>query len=103
MPCAHLFMRMLCRFWQTGREQLWEEKLGLVERFAGNAATNWGTVSETKALARCADVFARGPFMSPHPAHQRRHVLGYTAPHKSRLDSVCHEVLDAAALQHLLA
>ena len=41
------------RFWQTGREQLWEEKLGLVERFAGNAATNWGTVSESKALARC--------------------------------------------------
>ena len=41
------------RFWRTGREQLWEEKLGLVERFAGNAATNWGTVSEAKALARC--------------------------------------------------
>ena len=24
-----------------------------MERFAGNAATNWGTVSEAKALARC--------------------------------------------------
>ena len=53
-------MRVLCRFWQAGREQLWEEKLGLVERFAGNAATNWGTVSETKALARCVKSSAGG-------------------------------------------
>ena len=44
---------LMRRFWQRGREQLWEEKLGVVERFRGNAATEWGTVSEEKALARC--------------------------------------------------
>lgn len=37
-----------------GRERLWQEKLGLVPRFAGNAATSWGTNQENEALARSA-------------------------------------------------
>ncbi len=60
MPGADAHSMRTHRFWRTGREQLWEEKLGLVERFAGNAATNWGTVSEAKALARCAAASTHG-------------------------------------------
>ncbi|KAI7843281.1 hypothetical protein COHA_003113 [Chlorella ohadii] len=33
------------------RHQLWEEKVGLVQPFAGNAATEWGTAAEPRALA----------------------------------------------------
>lgn len=33
------------------RHQLWEEKVGLVQPFAGNAATEWGTSAEPRALA----------------------------------------------------
>ncbi len=32
------------------RHQLWEEKVGLVQPFAGNAATEWGTAAEPRAL-----------------------------------------------------
>ncbi|KAK9840347.1 hypothetical protein WJX74_007980 [Apatococcus lobatus] len=38
-------------FWPDGRESLWEEKLGLREKFKGNAATAWGTKREAPALA----------------------------------------------------
>lgn len=37
-----------------GRERLWMEKLGLIPRFAGNAATRWGTNQEQQALVRSA-------------------------------------------------
>ena len=37
-----------------GRERLWNEKLGLIPRFTGNAATRWGTNQEEQALARSA-------------------------------------------------
>ena len=37
-----------------GREKLWKEKLGLIPRFAGNAATRWGTNQEEQALVRSA-------------------------------------------------
>ena len=33
-----------------GRNQLWEEKLGLREKFTGNEATRWGTQREDEAL-----------------------------------------------------
>jgi hypothetical protein len=33
------------------RQQLWGEKVGLVEPFKGNAATAWGTTAEPQALA----------------------------------------------------
>ncbi|KAL3163183.1 hypothetical protein ABBQ32_009589 [Trebouxia sp. C0010 RCD-2024] len=39
-----------------GRETLWAEKLGLVPRFAGNAATRWGTRQEEEALARYGEI-----------------------------------------------
>ena len=35
-----------------GRQALWEEKLGLAPKFAGNAATQWGTRQEADALLR---------------------------------------------------
>ena len=35
---------------------MWEEKLGLREKFAGNEATKWGTVSEDQALARYVEI-----------------------------------------------
>ncbi len=35
-----------------GRQALWEEKLGLAPKFAGNAATRWGTRQEADALLR---------------------------------------------------
>lgn len=38
-------------FWKGGRQQLWEEKLGLREPFAGNEATEWGTAHEDEAVA----------------------------------------------------
>ncbi len=40
----------VCRFWPEGRVRLWEEKLQLRRPFAGNAATQWGTVQEDVAL-----------------------------------------------------
>ena len=45
-----------CRFWSGGRVRLWEEKLGLAEKFAGNAATEWGTNLESEALDRYTEV-----------------------------------------------
>jgi hypothetical protein len=42
------------RFWPEGRVALWEEKLQLREPFAGNDATEWGTLQEAAALARYA-------------------------------------------------
>ncbi len=42
----------LRRFFDGGRAQLWEEKLGLRAPFAGNPATRWGTRQEPAALAR---------------------------------------------------
>lgn len=42
-----------CRMFFGGRETLWKEKLGLVPKFAGNAATQWGTRQESEALLRC--------------------------------------------------
>ena len=64
MPCAHSNPSLSCppadpccactyRFWDGGRSALWEEKLKLRPRFAGNAATMWGTSSEELALQRC--------------------------------------------------
>lgn len=47
-------MVLVCRMFSGGRETLWAEKLGLVPRFAGNAATRWGTRQEEEALARSA-------------------------------------------------
>ena len=41
-----------CSMFPEGRERLWKEKLGLIPRFAGNAATRWGTNQEEVALAR---------------------------------------------------
>ena len=37
-------------FWRGGRAELWEEKLGLSEPFAGNDATEWGTGREDEAV-----------------------------------------------------
>ncbi|CAI5520793.1 unnamed protein product [Closterium sp. Naga37s-1] len=37
-------------FFPGGRQQLWEEKLGLKVPFAGNAATDWGQEKEGEAL-----------------------------------------------------
>lgn len=36
--------------------ELWEEKLGLRERFSGNAATEWGTSREDEALQRYTEI-----------------------------------------------
>jgi uracil-DNA glycosylase len=38
-----------CGFWRGGRNELWEEKLGLAEPFAGNEATEWGSSREDDA------------------------------------------------------
>ena len=40
-----------CGFWRGGRNELWEEKLGLAEPFAGNEATEWGSGKEDEAVA----------------------------------------------------
>ena len=34
-----------------GRNELWEEKLGLREGFSGNDATEWGSSKEDEAVA----------------------------------------------------
>ena len=39
-----------CGFWRGGRNELWEEKLGLAEPFAGNDATEWGSGKEDEAV-----------------------------------------------------
>ena len=38
-------------FWREGRNELWEEKLGLREGFSGNDATEWGSSKEDEAVA----------------------------------------------------
>lgn len=42
----------LGRFWSGRRAEVWEEKLGIREKFAGNEATEWGTLREEEALCR---------------------------------------------------
>lgn len=37
-------------FWPHGRVQLWREKIGLIEPFAGNFATSWGNIKEPEAI-----------------------------------------------------
>lgn len=37
-------------FWRGGRNELWEEKLGLAEPFSGNEATEWGSSKEDEAV-----------------------------------------------------
>ena len=37
-------------FWREGRNELWEEKLGLREGFSGNEATEWGSSREDEAV-----------------------------------------------------
>lgn len=49
-----LFSYHDCRLFEGGRKTLWAEKLGLVPKFAGNAATQWGTGREAIALQRYA-------------------------------------------------
>ena len=49
----------VCRFWPEGRVRLWEEKLQLRKAFAGNAATQWGTVQEDVALKCYSEVCTR--------------------------------------------
>lgn len=44
-------------FWGGGRNQLWEEKLGLREAFSGNEATEWGSSKEDEAV-RVYEAFA---------------------------------------------
>ncbi|KAH7404198.1 hypothetical protein KP509_15G014800 [Ceratopteris richardii] len=39
-------------FWEGRRVQLWKEKIGLLEPFSGNLATNWGTMKEATAIKR---------------------------------------------------
>lgn len=39
-------------FWEGRRVQLWREKIGLLEPFEGNMATNWGTLKEATAIQR---------------------------------------------------
>ena len=46
-------------FWPGGRASLWEEKVGLGKAFKGNAATQWGTEAEPRAL-EAAEVGRRG-------------------------------------------
>lgn len=54
-PASSMLISTLClvhRLFDGRRETLWAEKLGLVPRFAGNAATQWGTNREALALGR---------------------------------------------------
>ena len=44
-------------FWSGGRNELWEEKLGLREAFSGNEATEWGSSKEEEAV-RVYEAFA---------------------------------------------
>lgn len=37
-------------FWESGRVDLWEEKIGKVAGFAGNEATKWGVSREAQAV-----------------------------------------------------
>ena len=39
-----------------GRVKLWEEKIGIGEKFAGNEATVWGTRQEPVAAARYQEI-----------------------------------------------
>jgi hypothetical protein len=46
------------------RDGLWEEKVGLREPFGGNVATQWGTLSEARALEAYHHVTGE-PFLLP--------------------------------------
>ena len=56
-----------CGFWRGGRNELWEEKLGLAEPFAGNDATNWGSGKEDEALVGSSHMHTQ--------THTHRHFL----------------------------
>ncbi|KAH7287437.1 hypothetical protein KP509_32G056200 [Ceratopteris richardii] len=43
-------------FWEGRRVQLWKEKIGLLEPFSGNLATNWGTLKEATAIQRYVEL-----------------------------------------------
>ncbi|MCO5581663.1 hypothetical protein L7F22_035552 [Adiantum nelumboides] len=43
-------------FWEGRRVQLWREKVGLLEPFSGNLATNWGTMKEATAIQRYVEL-----------------------------------------------
>ena len=66
-----------------GREALWEEKLGLAPKFAGNAATQWGTGREAEALLRLAicaglqhvDIAYRATMVNPTGAGRSARLL----------------------------
>ena len=47
---------ILCSFFNDGRTELWEEKIGMRPKFAGNEATEWGIVTEEPALERYQEV-----------------------------------------------
>ena len=57
-------------FWNTGRRDLWEEKLAIKAPFAGNDATRWGTKLEPVAL-RDFEIITGNV-----PSHEMFRVLG---------------------------
>ena len=67
-------------FWPGGRAGLWEEKVGLGRAFAGNAATDWGTEAEPRALeafvavARLEDAAGGSPGAPSSGGRRRRRV-----------------------------
>ena len=64
-----------CGFWRGGRNELWEEKLGLAVPFAGNDATDWGSGKEDEALVGSSHTHT----------HTHTHTLHVFLPFDSRL------------------
>lgn len=61
---ASPFGKAIGCFREEGRMELWRNKLGIGERFAGNDATTWGTEREEEAKERYKDV--SGQSVEPH-------------------------------------
>ncbi|CAM6107507.1 unnamed protein product [Calypogeia fissa] len=47
-------------FWGARRVELWEEKIGIREPFAGNAATVWGSSAEANAIEKYKEITGNG-------------------------------------------
>ena len=84
LPCCAPHTSV-ARFFEGGREQLWEEKLGMRPRFQGNEATQWGTNNEATALREYEGITGQRVIACGFKACALAAVQGNTGPARGLL------------------